>query len=58
MTSPPQMGNDLAQLIHSEHFEVMEDMGHFPMSENQEGFKGYLIKILDKIINAYTLNGP
>ena len=51
------MGKELAQLIHPEHFEVMEGMGHFPMSENPEGFKRYLVKILDKIINGYTLNG-
>ena len=58
VSATPEMGKDLAQLIHPEHFEVMEEMGHFPMSENPEGFKRYLIKILDKIINGYTLNGP
>ena len=57
VSATPEMGNDLARLIHPEHFEVMEEMGHFPMSENPEGFKRYLVKILDKIINGYTQNG-
>jgi pimeloyl-ACP methyl ester carboxylesterase len=57
VSATPEMGNDLAQLIHPEHFEVMKEMGHFPMSENPEGFKSYLVKILDKIINGYTQNG-
>ena len=57
VSATPEMGNDLAQLIHPEHFEVMEEMGHFPMSENPEGFKRYLVKILEKIINSYTQNG-
>jgi pimeloyl-ACP methyl ester carboxylesterase len=33
-------------------FTVMENMGHFPMSENYELFKQYLMPVLDEIYEA------
>ena len=56
VSATPEMGNELAKLINPEHFEIMENMGHFPMSENPERFKLYLVKVLDKIINRYKLD--
>ena len=43
------MGKELADSIGAAHFEVMEDMGHFPMSENPARFREYLLPVLDKI---------
>ena len=30
-------------------FTLMEEMGHFPMSENPERFKEYIVPVLDDI---------
>jgi pimeloyl-ACP methyl ester carboxylesterase len=48
-SATPEMGKDVADLIGAAHFEVMRGMGHFPMSENPDLFREYLIPILDKI---------
>ena len=48
-SATPQMGKELADSIGAAHFEVMEDMGHFPMSENPARFREYLLPVLDKI---------
>jgi pimeloyl-ACP methyl ester carboxylesterase len=39
-------------LIGAAHFQVMEGMGHFPMSENPTAFRGYLLPVLEKILAA------
>lgn len=31
---------------------MMEEVGHFPMSENPERFKAYLMPVLDEIAAA------
>jgi len=49
VSATPEMGREVAELIQAAHFEVMKDMGHFPMSENPERFRQYLLPVLDKI---------
>jgi len=49
VSAPPEMGREAAEFIGAEHFEVMEDMGHFPMSENPDRFRQYLLPVLEKI---------
>ena len=39
----------VAELIGATHFQVMENMGHFPMSENYQAFRDYLLPILERI---------
>jgi pimeloyl-ACP methyl ester carboxylesterase len=51
-SATPEMGKELAELINAEHFEIMENVGHFPMSENPEKFRNYLIPVLNKILQA------
>ena len=48
-SATPEMGAELAELIGAKHFEVMKEMGHFPMSENPEKFMGYLLPVLSDI---------
>ena len=38
-----------AEAIEGAQLQVMKEMGHFPMSENPEAFRGYLLPVLDKI---------
>lgn len=51
-SATPEMGQEVAKLAGAAHFEVMRGMGHFPMSENPELFRQYLLPILDKILEA------
>lgn len=48
-SATPEMGKELAELIEAAHFEVMRGMGHFPMSENPDLFRQYLLPVLEKI---------
>ena len=50
-SATPEMGYELSQLINAEYFKVMKNVGHFPMSENPEEFRRYLIPVLEKILN-------
>ena len=50
VSATPEMGRELAELIGAAHFEVMKGVGHFPMSENPEAFRGYLLPVLDSIL--------
>ncbi|HYM31229.1 MAG TPA: alpha/beta hydrolase [Candidatus Cybelea sp.] len=52
VSAKPEMGADLARQVNATHFEVMREMGHFPMSENPERFRDYLLPILDMISAA------
>jgi pimeloyl-ACP methyl ester carboxylesterase len=45
----PEMTKETAQRIRGAEFIVMEDIGHFPMSENYPVFKGYLEQALEHI---------
>jgi pimeloyl-ACP methyl ester carboxylesterase len=49
VSATPEMGRELAELIGAAHFEVMKDVGHFPMSENPERFRQYILPVLEKI---------
>ena len=46
------MGREVAELANAVHFEVMEGMGHFPMSENPALFREYLLPVLDNILET------
>ncbi|MGI9476535.1 MAG: alpha/beta fold hydrolase [Hyphomicrobiaceae bacterium] len=48
-SATPEMGREVAELIDAEHFEVMKDVGHFPMSENPARFREYILPIFEKI---------
>ena len=50
VSATPEMGRELAESIGAAHFEVMKGVGHFPMSENPEAFRGYLLPVLDSIL--------
>lgn len=45
----PEMSQTTADAIKGAKFQVMEGMGHFPMSEHPEAFKDYLMPVLDEI---------
>jgi len=49
-SATPEMGREVAQLANAAHFEVMKGMGHFPMSENPNLFREYLLPVLDRIL--------
>jgi pimeloyl-ACP methyl ester carboxylesterase len=52
VSATPEMGRELAELIGAAHFEVMKDVGHFPMSENPERFRQYILPVLGKIAKS------
>ena len=45
----PDDGRRTADHIKNAQFIEMEDIGHFPMSENHEVFRRYLLQALDRI---------
>ncbi len=49
LSATPELTRQLAAEVGATHFEVMEGLGHFPMSENPELFKRYLLPVLDRI---------
>lgn len=49
VSATPEMGREVADLVGAAHFEVMKNMGHFPMSENPAAFRDYLLPVLAKI---------
>ena len=49
VSATPAMGEALGREVGAQHFEVMREMGHFPMSENPAKFLGYLRPVLEKI---------
>lgn len=51
-SATPEMGREVATLANAVHFEVMEGMGHFPMSENPALFREYLLPVLDQILTT------
>lgn len=38
-----------AEAIEGAHVEIMDDMGHFPMAENPDKFRQYILPVLDRI---------
>ncbi len=49
LSATPELTAELARLTRARHFEVMTGMGHFPMSENPQQFRRYLLPLLDRI---------
>ena len=45
----PEKRRDTAAKIDGARLEIMSGLGHFPMSEDPERFKGYLMPVLDEI---------
>ncbi len=45
----PALTAELARLVKATSFQVMEGLGHFPMSENPAQFRKYLLPVLDRI---------
>jgi pimeloyl-ACP methyl ester carboxylesterase len=49
LSATPELTAELARLVKATSFQVMEGMGHFPMSENPAQFRKYLLPVLDRI---------
>ena len=49
LSATPELSAELARLTKARHFEVMQGLGHFPMSENPLQFRRYLLPLLDRI---------
>lgn len=49
LSATPELTAGLARLTGARHFEVMNGMGHFPMSESPAEFRRYLMPVLDRI---------
>ncbi|MEM7251906.1 MAG: alpha/beta hydrolase [Pseudomonadota bacterium] len=49
-SATPALTQALAEEIGATHCEIMQQMGHFPMSENPAQFRTYLLPVLDKIL--------
>ena len=49
LSATPEMGKELAALVNATHFEVMRGLGHFPMSEDPDRFRTYLLPVLERI---------
>ncbi len=47
--TPPSATKETADQIKGGSFIEMEDIGHFPMSENYPVFKKYLVEALERI---------
>jgi pimeloyl-ACP methyl ester carboxylesterase len=45
----PEMTRETAAKVKNSEVIIMKDNGHFPMSENPENFKRYLMPVLEKI---------
>lgn len=56
LSATPQMGAELAEIVAAEHFEVMQGLGHFPMSEDYGRFRGYLLNVLSMIEDKALTN--
>lgn len=52
LSATPELTAELAKLVKATSFQVMEGMGHFPMSENPAQFRKYLLPVLDGIQEA------
>lgn len=49
LSATPEMTEELAKEVGATYFKIMKNMGHFPMSENPEEFKSYLLPVLEQI---------
>ena len=48
-SASPEMTAEVARQVPGAKFQIMSDLGHFPMSENPEQFKTYLKPVLAEI---------
>ena len=48
-STPPEVSRAVAEQIPGAHYQTMEGLGHFPMSEDPERFLGFLRPVLEKI---------
>jgi pimeloyl-ACP methyl ester carboxylesterase len=49
LSATPALTAELARVVKAASFQVMEGMGHFPMSENPVQFRKYLMPVLQTI---------
>jgi pimeloyl-ACP methyl ester carboxylesterase len=49
LSATRELTAELAQEVGATHFEIMPGLGHFPMSENYQLFRDYLLPVLNKI---------
>jgi pimeloyl-ACP methyl ester carboxylesterase len=49
LSATPELSAELARLTRARHFEIMQGLGLFPMSENPSQFRRYLLPLLDRI---------
>jgi pimeloyl-ACP methyl ester carboxylesterase len=49
LSATPALTAELAKLVNATSFQVMEGLGHFPMSENPAQFRKYLLPVLERI---------
>jgi pimeloyl-ACP methyl ester carboxylesterase len=49
LSATPALTAELARLVKATSFQVMEGLGHFPMSESPLQFRRYLLPVLDRI---------
>jgi pimeloyl-ACP methyl ester carboxylesterase len=49
LSATPALTRELARLTGARHCEVMQGLGHFPMSESPAQFRRYLLPVLDQI---------
>jgi len=48
-SAPPAGAQEIAQRIKGSQFVEMKGLGHFPMSENPDKFRQYLLPVLDQL---------
>jgi len=53
-STTPEMSRATADKIGGAKFEVMEQLGHFPATENPKVFVPYLIKAIESIQSQRT----
>jgi pimeloyl-ACP methyl ester carboxylesterase len=49
LSATPELTAELAKRVKATSFQVMEGLGHFPMSENPGQFRKYLLPVLGRI---------
>ena len=52
LSATPALTAELAKLVNATSFQVMEGLGHFPMSESPQQFRRYLLPVLESIHQA------
>jgi len=51
-SATPEASRRLAEAIPGAHFQELRGMGHFPMSENPEAFRAFLLPLLEEILTV------